>query len=66
MIFAGSFYYYIILCNFAVIVNVSLVYTAGAAGLAAGRRDLLQVAKSADFPCFFCKKGLDNFVITVV
>ena len=34
---SGATYYYIILCNFAVFVNVPLVYAAGAAGLAAGR-----------------------------
>lgn len=59
-------YYYIILCRCSAFVNAFTVYAAVAAGLAAGRPDLLQVAKSACFSCFFCKFMLDKNVNSVV
>ena len=63
---SGATYYYIILCRCSAFVNAFVVYVASAAGLAAGRPDLLQVAKSACFSCFFCKFMLDKIGNAVV
>lgn len=62
---SGSTYYYIILCRCGAFVNAFVVYAAAVLGLAAGRRDLLQVEKVPVFLAFSAKGGLTDLSIYV-
>ena len=56
-------YYYIILCRCSAFVNAFVVYVASAAGLAAGRRDLLQREKVPVFLAFSVNSCLTKLAI---